>query len=459
MKGAKVWDPRCRKSLATICAKLTDHPEEAFSKACGEAARQAAHRIFEHPSSTVAGLLHGHIEQTAARCGEHELVLAVQDSTEYDYTSHKAVEGLGPLGRGTTRGLMGHAVLAVTPEGLPLGVLHLQLWARDPAKQGQKHDRRKKNTWEKESQKWIEGLAGVEAVLPAEQAVLLVADREADVFAYLAAPRRPNTELLIRACRARTVTVACPTEEGRVLRGSLLAVAKSAPVVGRMRVTVPRKPGQPECEVTLEVRATAVQVQPPRHRKAGEPNTPQAVSVVCATEVGPPAGEKPIQWILIPTQAVTTGEEACQMVRYYARRWVIERWHFTLKSGCKVEKLQFDDATSLKHGLAVYAVVAWRLLWMTHLARTDPEQPATAVVDALEHEVLEAATGRPLPTVRDVVRAIAKLGGFAGSPSMGEPGVKSLWLGWRRLDAMVEGYRLARRPYVPPLPPFPMLHE
>jgi hypothetical protein len=458
MKGAKVWDPRCRKSLATICEKLTDHPEEAFSKACGEAGRQAAHRIFEHPRSTGAGLLHGHVEQTAARCGEHALVLAVQDSTEFDYTSHKAVKDLGPLGRGLTRGLMGHTVLAVTPEGLPLGVLHLELWARDPAPGGQKHDRRKKNTWEKESQKWINGLVGVEAALPAEQPVLLVADREADVFAYLAAPRRPNTDLLIRACRARTVTVARPTEDGGVLRGSLLAVAVSAPVVGGMRVRVPRKPGQPEGEVTLEVRATAVQVQPPRHRKAGEPNTPQAVSVVCATEVAPPGGQKPIQWILISTRSVTTGDEACQMVRYYARRWVIERWHFTLKSGCQVEKLQFDDATSLKHGLAVYAVVAWRLLWMTHVARTDPAQPATTVVDPWEHVVLEAATRRPLPTVRDVVRAVAKLGGFAGSPSMGEPGVKSLWLGWRRLEAMVEGYRLARRPSVPPDLRFPMIH-
>jgi transposase Tn5 family protein len=438
---------------------LTDHPEEAFSKACGEAGRQAAHRIFEHPSSTVSGLLHGHVEQTAVRCQGHALVLAVQDSTEFEYTSHKAAQDLGPLGRGLTRGLMGHSVLAVTPEGLPLGVLHLQLWARDPSQKGQKHDRRKKNTWEKESQKWIEGLAGAEAALPTEQAVLLVADREADVFAYLAAPRRPNTDLLIRACRARTVTVARPSEEGGVLRGSLLAVAVSAPGVGQMRVTVPRKPGQPECEVTLEVRATAAQVQPPRHRKAGEPNTPQGVSVVCATEVGFPVGEKPIQWILITTGSVTTGEEACRIVRYYARRWVIERWHYTLKSGCQVEKLQFDDATSLKHGLAVYAVVAWHLLWMTHVARTDPAQPATVVVDALEHEVLEAASRRSLPTVRDVVRAIAKLGGCAGSPSMGEPGVKSLWLGWRRLDGMVEGYRLARRPYIAPTPGFPMIHD
>ena len=132
---------------------------------------------------------------------------------------------------------------------------------------------------------------------------------------------------------------------------------------------------------------------------------------------------------------------------------MIERWHYTLKSGCRVERLQIDDAASLKNALAVYGVVAWRLLWMTHLARVEPEQPAAAVVDLAERTVLEEATGRPVQTVREAVRAIAKLGGFAGTPAMGEPGVKSLWLGWRQLEAMVVGYRLALRSL------FPMIHD
>jgi hypothetical protein len=307
MKGAVVWDPRCRRSLATMVERLSQHPEESFSKACGPAARQAAHRIFEHPSSTPEGLLQGHFAQTARRCEEHPLVLAVQDSTEFDFTSHKATADLGPLGQGFTRGLMGHSVLAVSPEGLPLGLLHLAVWARDPAQRGQKRARKQRPTREKESQKWPDGLAGTEAALPPEQPVLVVADA-----------RRPNTDLLVRACQPRLVTVARPDAEGGEERASLLLVAKSAPVVGFMTVRVPRRPGRPEHEVTLQVRATAGQIQPPRHRQAGEPNTPQAVSILCATEVEPPAGEKPIEWILVTTRAATSAEAACQMVRYYA---------------------------------------------------------------------------------------------------------------------------------------------
>lgn len=452
MKGAKVWDPRCRRSLATLCERLADHPGASFSQASGPASRQAAHRIFEHPETTVEGLLAGHAAETATRAQAYPLVLAVQDTTECDYRGHKAAADLGPLGSGLTRGLLCHSVLAVSVEGLPLGVLHMALWTRDPAESGQRHERRQKHTAEKESQKWLAGLAGMEAVLPAQQPVILIADREADVFAYLAAPRRANTELLTRVCQPRMVIVERSAAEGTELRASLLVVAQSAPIVGQMRVRVPRKPGQREREATLEVRLTHAHVQPPVHRKAGEPNTPQFVSILCATERDPPPGVKAIQWILTRTTRVTSAAEACQSITYYARRWVIERWHFTLKSGCQVERLQFDDVRSLKHGLAVYGMVAWRLLWMTHLARTDPELPATVVLNEIERHVLERAVRRVVTTVRDAVRAIAKLGGFAGSPSMGEPGVKSLWMGWRHLEALIEGYHLALQP------PFPMIH-
>jgi hypothetical protein len=414
MDGAHLWDRRRRRSLALLCTRLAQRPTLSFSAACGPGLRQAAHRLFEHPGTTVAGLLAGHVAETAQRGAHQAVVLAVQDSTDFDYTTHRATTGLGPVGRGQGRGLIGHTVLAVTPTGLPLGLLHLALWARDPAQRGQRHARRQRVTAQKESQKWLTGLQATEAALPPEQPVIVVADREADVFAYLAAPRRPHTALLFRACRPRTVLVAPPTA-GSPERASLLTVAQTAPLVGQMQVTVPRQPGQPEREVTLQLRLTAAQVQPPRHRKAGEPVRPQAVWLVAATEIAPGAGAKPIQWLLVSTLAVADGAGAEQLVRYYACRWVIERWHYTLKVGLQVERLQIDDAPSLQHALAVYGVVAWRLLWLTHLAREAPEQPAATVLNREEQAVLAQATGRPVETVRQAVRAIARRGGVGGA--------------------------------------------
>ncbi len=443
MAGARLWDGRCRRSLVTISERLGQQPGASLSAACGAGLRHAAHRLFAHPQTTVVGLLAGHVAQTVERGGEHDLVLAVQDSTEFDYSGHKQTSGLGPLGRGLTRGLMGHSVLAVSPDGLPLGLLHLVIWARDPAQLGKRCTRRKRGTAAKESQKWLDGLQATEAALPANQPVVLVADREADVFAYLAAPRRPLTALLIRACYPRTVIVAAPTAAGGEKQTSLLEAARCAPVVGQRQVTVPRQPGQREREATLELRLTAAQVQPPRNRPPGEATTPVAVWIVCATEVAPPVGEAPIEWILVTTLAVPDGATASRVVGYYTRRWVIERWHYTLKSGLRVERLQIEDATALQNALAVYGVVAWRLLWLTHIARVAPETPAAELVEASERTVLKQASGSPVETARQVVRAIARLGGFAGSPSEGEPGVKALWLGFRRLEAMVEGWRLA----------------
>src|SRR6266571_2194912 len=137
LAGALVWDPRCRRSLTRICEQLADRPQASFSTACGAAVRQAAHRIFEYPTTSVAGLLHGHYQQTARRCQEAlgppagesapSLLLVAQDTTELDYSTHLATEGLGQVGRGAAdRGLFAHAALAMTPTGLPLGLLHLE---------------------------------------------------------------------------------------------------------------------------------------------------------------------------------------------------------------------------------------------------------------------------------------------------------------------------------------------
>jgi transposase-like protein len=256
MQGARLWDGRCRRSLVAISERLGQQPGASLSAACGANLRHAAHRLFAHPQTTVAGLLAGHVAQTSERCGEEALVLAIQDSTEFDYSGHKQTSGLGPLGQGLTRGLMGHSVLTVSPDGVPLGLLHLALWARDPAQLGKRRTRRQRVTAEKESQKWLAGLQATEAALPPTQKVLLVADREADVFAYLAAPRRANTALLIRASSPRTVIVADPTGAGAAERASLLEVAQRAPVVGSKPVAVPRQTGQREREATLELRLT-----------------------------------------------------------------------------------------------------------------------------------------------------------------------------------------------------------
>jgi hypothetical protein len=441
MAGVEVWDQRCRGSLERICEQVLARPEESFSAACGPGLRQAGSRIFSAEQMSVEKMLAGHVAQTAQRCQEQSEVIVAQDTTELNYTMHKGAKGLGPINaHPVSRGLLMHTALALTAEGVPVGLLSQETWARDPATFGTAAQRRCRPVVEKESQKWLTGLQGVAAALPTGPRVVLVQDREADVFAFLAAPRPAHIELIVRVCQPRRVEVEAGSEGGP---RTVLAAARQAPVLGQVRVQVPRKPDQPEREAVLELAAAAVGVKAPRRRSADVPAASQALWVVRATEIAPPAGRTPIEWILLTTAVVDSLAAASRCVHDYALRWRVERFHYTLKQGCTVERLQFEEAHTLKNALALYSIVAWRLLWLTYTARQQPRAPATELMSPLELRVLEEATQGAVSTAREAIRAIARLGGFPTNPAAKEPGVKVLWRGLRRLEAMGEGWVLA----------------
>ena len=269
MAGVEVWDQRCRGSLERICEQVLARPEESFSAACGPGLRQAGSRIFSAAQMSVEKMLAGHVAQTAQRCQEQSEVIVAQDTTELNYTTHKGAKGLGPINaHPVSRGLLMHTALALTAEGVPVGLLSQETWARDPATFGTAAQRRHRPVAEKESQKWLTGLQEVAAALPAGPRVVLVQDREADVFAFLAAARPAHIELIVRVCQPRRVEVEAGSE-GRPR--TVLAAARQAPVLGQMRIQVPRKPGQPEREAVLELAASAVVVKAPRRRSVDVP--------------------------------------------------------------------------------------------------------------------------------------------------------------------------------------------
>ena len=458
MARAAVWHQRCIGSLISICERLFERPQVSFSKACGDAVRQAAHRICANEKVTVDGLLRGHFQETAARvrsaweADPARAILVVQDTTELKYTSHPATEGLGPIHTSERgRGLFAHPALVLPETGAPLGLAHLSLWARDPQQHGKTQDpteRAKEATALKESQKWLNGLWGAEATLPADIPFVLIADREGDFFDYLAAPRRANSHLLVRAHHARRVLLELPEGSHPRRGGELLPeVLAAAPSLGPLEVEVPRKPGQKARMAQLELRAVCVWLKAPDLRKADDAvreRSPQQIWVVEAREANPPEGKEPLVWVLLTTQRVETYAEAVRTVGFYRRRWVIEELSLVLKSGLGAERLQMDDRHTLQNTLALLYVVAWRVLHLRDLSRFLPDASADTLLDETERAVLAAATGQPVTTAAEVVRAIARLAGFPSYPSAGRPGVKTLWEGLRRLEGAVFGWKLAR---------------
>jgi hypothetical protein len=156
----------------------------------------------------------------------------------------------------------------------------------------------------------------------------------------------------------------------------------------------------------------------------------------------------PINWRLLTTCPLTSFAEACLLVKYYSMRWFIERFHYVLKSGCNIERHRLASVDALQRLLAIANLVAWRLLWLTHLARLQPDLPCTVALSDAEWKALYVATNRTKqlpdkpPTLYQAVRAIAKLGGFLGRRSDGEPGVTVLWRGWQHLADLTQMWLL-----------------
>ena len=448
IKGARISNTRRRNNMASVLAKLAEKPGTSFSAAVGPAKRQAFHRLCTAAETVTSDdFLEGHYEQTRFRIDQETrggLVLLVQDTTMFNFSGLKKVPDLGYCNVKGERCLFGHSMLALNLEGLPLGLAHLELWARDEAQVGKTKDRRKNDITQKESYRWISALHSVEAQLPAGQPVLFIQDREADIFAFLEAPTRAMSYVLIRSGQSRKVEVDV-AGEGEARTGLLHDIAFAAPVLGQMTVNIPRAPNRTSSDINFSVQAVRVRIMPPQNGKNSS-RKPVTAWVVRTSEINPPEGERAIEWILVTTFPTETYKQACELVGYYAKRWTIERLHYTIKSGgCNAERLQMDDAHSIKLALACYYITAWRLLYISHISRTRPDAPVGSILDDMEIQVLTAIEKRQIKTCADAVVAIAKLGGYEPYRNGPPPGVKRLWIGLRRLEDMAAGWSLARQ--------------
>jgi hypothetical protein len=436
---ARFGDARLKLRLILILDALVAHPTASLAEALGSPQQVRAYYDFvNNPRVTPERLRDVASEDTCARLRQEPLILAVQDGTAYNYTHHPATTGQGPLANAHATGFFVQTTLAVSPDGVPQGVLHQQCWARDPEAPGTREQRRQRAYAEKESVYWLESLQATEAALDdAGVQILTIADREADIYELFATPRGAQSHLLIRVGgRERRVTV--PTDPTlRYLREAV----EAAPIVGGRTVEVRRAPERPPRLAKVLIKMVTLRLHKPRHGKHQDLGQPQ-VTVVVVQEVDPPADQTPIYWLLATTWPVPDLETACTVVYWYSLRWLVERYHYTLKSGCRVEELQLRSVDALERALLIYTLVAWRLLWLTYLARVAPELPCTVALTPDEWQTLHIATeATPVPdappTLQTAMHQLARLGGHRGWPSTHPPGVKVLWRGWTQLQGMV----------------------
>jgi len=431
-------DRRHRRRLQRIATAFAQKPTAPIPQACSSLAEaKATYRFVENDAIMPAVIRQSHHQATVQRVRAHPIILAVQDTTVLNYTTHPCTQGLGPICHTRrTIGLLLHSTLAITPTGQPLGFLHNAVRARD--RHARVSSREGRKLIHKESYKWVESLAACQAIAPLCPNTLLVniTDREGDLYELfvqaLRVPAGKRVELLVRARHDRKLAEGSAT---------LWQQVAHQPVAATLQVRVGRHGDQPSRLASLSIRFCAVQLKAPK-RKAEQPSL--RLWAIQAQEVHPPKGTTPILWQLLTTLPVTCTAEAIERVRWYAQRWQIEVIHKVLKSGCKVEQRQMETAQRLERALSIDLVVAWRILALCKAARELPEDPISDWLPAAQWQTLwsyvhqRTTIPKSSPTVRQAVRWIAQLGGFLGRKSDGEPGTTTLWRGLQQLEAMTK---------------------
>jgi len=429
LEGIDLGDVRNNRRARLVLGALGEKPTLSIPSACGGwDETRGAYRLFDHPNVTAKKVLQPHIACTERRAREHPRVLCIQDTSELDYTGKTDIEGLGPLNYEARRGLYLHPTLALTPDRICLGVLDVWTWVRAPGSLGK--DSGTRPIEEKESIRWLEGFARVNefAERTPETDFVYIADREADIYELFVEAPCPESgaDWLIRGQHHDRLL-----SDGTKLRGKL----DKAPVLTEMCFDQPASAGRAARPVHQQLKSVRITLKAPS--RPDRTLSEVAVTAILATEINPPHGEEPVEWLLLTNLAVETAEQAIEKLQWYLCRWQIEIYFKILKSGCRIEELQLEKLERLEPALAFYMIIAWRVLFLTMLGRDCPEMPCDVVFAEPEWQAVYIVTKREPPpekppSLDQMVRMVAGLGGFLNRKSDGFPGVQTLWIGLQR---------------------------
>jgi hypothetical protein len=446
-KQAYIRDERLTNRLTEVVTKLAKNPQTTLPQALGGwKETRACYRMLDNKKLSSEVILSGHRNQTIERMKNHETVLVIQDTTTLDFSHHPETEGIGLYSQSESKkGLLLHSSLAVTTNGVALGLLSQKYWSRECIDKTRDHNLLPIE--EKESYKWLETMDASLYGIPQNVKAVTVADREADIYEFFLHSILNKNDVLVRMTKNRRIV-----DDNANTIEELIG---QQPSVGEYVIQVPRNTREnvPARQARIQVKVTPITIRPPKNKASskGEPNL--NLYVIMAEETStPPKGVKPIKWILVTNIKVDSLEKAIEIIGWYSQRWKIERFHYVLKSGCNIDEIQLTTGERLEKAIAIYSIIAWKILMMTYISRINPNEPCNVVFKEHEWQALWYYVNRgiPLPkkppTIHEASRMVASLGGFLGRKSDGNPGVKVLWRGMARLNDMVQMYLITQSP-------------
>lgn len=441
LAAASFGDVRRKRRAVKVLSALGNQPSLSIPAACGGwAETMGAYRLLSNNKVTAKEILKAHCAATMERIKSHKVVLLVQDTTELDYSERQEkMSGLGPLNSDQRYGLHVHPVVAYSPDGICLGVVDVKTVIRKKGSlgKGRRRERIHEPLKKRESYRWLLGYKTAQTIaekLP-DTKIIMVADREADMYDIFeeasASLTSPKSGWLIRARHNRALVNAKNSAEETYLFEEALKTPKQGEIKFKLR----SEGGKPERDVVLAVHGTREDIRPPSRKH--EKLSPQTISIVIAKEISPPEGEEPIEWRLISNLPVDTFEELELLIHHYICRWNIEIFFRTLKSGCKVEKLQLEKRDRLLPCLMFYHIATWRILYVMMLGRNCPDLPCNVVFDDEEWQavyVVSYKTPPPkkVPTLKEMIVLIASYGGYLNRTNDPLPGPTAMWIGLQR---------------------------
>jgi hypothetical protein len=452
LAGSTFADARLGQRLRRLLEQLGGAIGASLPLACQDwAATKAAYRFFDNERVSEAQILAGHFAATASRVAAIEgPILILHDTTEFVYHRVRP-EPVGVIGQYPCRnvtydrrqfytvcGLLMHSSLGVTPDGLPLGLCAVKFWTRANLKGSSTLKRHINPTRvpieQKESLRWLDNMRQASALVADPARCIHVGDRESDIYELFVAAHELGTHFLVRSCVDRL------TDDGA---RTLIAAMETVQGEDQHRIDVRDDKGKAS-QAQLTIKYHRLTVRPPLAKQRRYPAL--ELAVICADEQGAPENRQPIHWRLITDLPITCVDEAIEKLGWYALRWKIELFHKILKSGCRAEEAKLRSAERLVNLLALFCILAWRVLWLTMLNRTAPQASPRLVFTPLEIRLLDRVvknkTVSPAPTLAHYLTKIARLGGYLARAKDPPPGNMVLWRGLSRLTDIELGATL-----------------
>lgn len=424
-------DHRLSKRLVKMATCMAGRPEGSIPKQMEFwHDTKACYNFLNNKKVSHKKVQQAHRARVLKDASDAKIILFPQDTSELDYTHLKATKDLGFIGNHNNAGFMLHSCLAIKPNELNpevIGLANQIIWRRKNKSLTKNETRNDRNNRSRESDIWLKNLKNIGSP-PNGCTWVSIGDRANDIYEYFLGSKELGWESVVRACQDRSIIV-------QEKQAYLMQHMRCLPSMGTKIIKIRQKKDTKEQEIELNISWELVVINAPSRLSS-------KTESICLSVVRCWNEKEEIEWVLYSSIPVNNIEEAWEKVDWYSFRWIIEEYHKCIKTGCRLELRQLETGKALENLIGILSVIGILMLRLRNIARTDGERLASEVIEKDALKIIEKRYNLGANISVNVFwKSVAKLGGFLGRKSDGEPGWQTLWQGWLRLLDMLWTYK------------------